>query len=250
MGNLTLVSLADSAYLGMLTNLIRSAVVYLPQADWNVTLVNLQEQDGDSLKALCPNLSYRLEQVPFENDMQKSTYCTNRRSWFLNEIRKSNPDPLCWIDADCLMRRPCQGLIDLAQEVDLSCRSRSNVIYGQKTRTGTPQGFMAGLILVGSSKAATGFLDAYDQAVDPLAWKEIKPIGKRLKDHRPNLGLWMLNQSKLWTVFERMNRRKELTFKALPETYLDVALEDDTAIWAGVLESKYSERFTQESGKV
>jgi hypothetical protein len=249
MKDITIISLADEKYYKMLKVLVKSSKLYFSSAKMYIVLVNMTEKHGEELKKLNPNLEYKIENIKFDNDLQKSCYCTNRRSYIFHKLRKTRKDILIWIDADCIIRKSCDGLIDIIKDnCDFAVKHHGGLIFSRGKKKENKKAFLAGVIVVGNSEFSTEFINYYHFLVNQDSYLKVENIGKTLKDNSLNMSIWMLNQHALYKSYIKMKDRLKLKF--LPEKYCDTGFSINGVIWAAIWNNKYSNIFKQECKKI
>jgi hypothetical protein len=214
--------------------MVNSVAKNLPGVKVHAYLVNMTDEQGKMLKLIHPSLEYTIENVRFDFSLQRKCYCTNRRSYILNELRKKTNDILIWMDADSIIVRECPDLLDFARKCDVSYRPKneSDLTKFAKRKKRVPKGFMAGVIIVGNSKNAAKFTNLYDEKLKQSSYKKAKlNYGGSIFKLPPKLKkIWMSNQDLLNDVHKILE--KEINFVPLPQKYLDCVFGDDTAIWS------------------
>ena len=245
MSDIRIVTLADPKYFEYLKSLVNSIKQNLPGVKVHAYLVNLKDSHGEILKSIHPNLEYTIENVQFKFDLQKRCYCTNRRSKILNDLRKSTQDILVWLDADSLVVKNSEEFIDFVKDCDLSIRFKNNSDLSShaKKKKQKPKGFMAGLIVVGNSEKAKIFTEKYDKMLSQISYKKIKADYKCKVSQLPKeiKAIWMSNQDVLFTVYQQI--KDQVSFKSLPQRYLDCCFGKDTSIWSVKASNRGSPEF-------
>jgi len=254
--NITLISLADKEYYNMLKYLVKSSAKFFPQAKMYVTLVNMSPKYGNKLVKIHPNLEYKVEPVNFACDAQKRCYCTNRRADLFYNLRKSRPnDILMWIDADCIIRKDCSGLLQLIKKNDFDlCVREDNVPkYPNKPPTAINKkkpvkGFLGGAIIINATLGGTRFIQEYRKVVSQKSHLKIDRRIGTVKENKEVFKIWMLNQKQIYGVYKR--NIKFIRLKMLPEKFCDTWFYDDSVIWAAIWNNKYEYRFENEYEKL
>jgi hypothetical protein len=236
-----LITLADREYFDYTKALINSAKINFPQAKPHVYLVNLTDEEGKQLQSINPQVEYTIENVGFRNVMQKKCYCTNRRSYILHFLRRSTNDILVWLDADSLIRKSCDELIDICYNCDVALKRKNDYDTGGK---GIPTGFMAGLIIVGVSPMSLQFVQLYDRFLDKLLWYKIPKnfqMSDILKTPDHIMKIWMANQNVLEKIYSVTHKRGR--FVLLPQKFLDCDFLDESVIWSLKASTRGNEKF-------
>jgi hypothetical protein len=246
MSDIRIVTLADFKYFKYVKALVNSIKQNLAGVKVHVYLINLTKEYGKILQSIYPNLEYTIEDVKFQCDLQKKCYCTNRRSKILNDLRKSTKDILVWLDADSLVVREIPEFIDFVQDCDLSVRFKNDSDLNnnlKKKNKKKPRGFMAGLIVVGTSEESKIFIEMYDEMLSQNSYKKIKinytcPVARL---PLPTKVIWMANQDVLFSVYKKIKDR--INFKPLPQKYLDCSFSEKTAIWSVKASNRSDKKF-------
>lgn len=208
-------SVADAAYYKYLRGMVRSAAVNFPQANMFVELVNLDQSHADALQKLHPKISIRLEKRKFKTKFDQKCFCAGRRASLFVELY-SKSAPAMWLDADSIIRRPCDELVSLLYNCDLTMRPKS---AGR---------FASGTIGLGRAKVCLLLAKKYKTYVNA--------------DHT-----WMSDQNNLNRVYREF--KKSIRFTPLPKTFCDVWLSEEGAIWAAKSKKKNSVRYLEELSK-
>jgi len=214
--NITLISLADSAYYKYLKVLVKSAIINFPQAKLHIVLVNMGEEHRVAIKSLGENIRVDIETVSFPGEHEKRCYCASRRAFLFKKLREETDDVLLWIDADSIIRKPCDDLISHLNSCELTMRSKS------KGR------FASGVIGVDSTDVCNMFIEEYYAEVS------------RHND-------WMNDQRSLHQVYLRF--KDKIKFNYLPRTYCEVSLTEEAVIWTAKSHRKDGKKYRAEMAK-
>ena len=114
---ITLMSISDRKYLAYLKVLVRSAKVNFPEAEMYCVLVNCDDTIGDEY------ITTDLEGEELE------IYCANLRISVLNKLRQERKGVLIWMDADSIIRKPCNGLVKILETCDVVAREKERGGY-------------------------------------------------------------------------------------------------------------------------
>lgn len=216
MKDITLISLSDESYYPYLKVLVKSAVKNFPQANLFVVLVNMDEKYKKEIEGLSPGIRVEMEKVSFPGEHEKRCYCASRRAFLFKKLREETDDILLWVDADSIIRKSCDGLIQHLNSCELTMRSKS------KGR------FASGVIGVDSSDICNEFIEEY--------YNEVSKHSD-----------WMNDQKSLHTVYLKFQDR--IKFRYLERTYCEVSLTEDAVIWAAKSHRKNSKKYISEMRK-
>ncbi|MCP4651982.1 MAG: hypothetical protein GY858_01165 [Candidatus Omnitrophica bacterium] len=181
---ITLISIADRKYLAYLKVLVRSAKANFPEAEMYCVLVNCKDSICDEY------ISTELKGAALE------AFCANLRTSVLHKLRQKREGILVWMDADTIIRKPCNGLIKHLKSCDVTAREKDK------------SGYFTGLVGINDTKQATSFLDKWNEKM-------------KGKDN------WFADQH----TFDDVSNDYDV--KTLPLTYLDFKLNNDSVIWVG-----------------
>jgi len=247
LNDIRIISIADRKYYKYLRTMVNSVNINLPGVKVHAYLVNMSDKEGERLQEIHPNLEYTIEEVKFKFELQKKCYCTNRRSYILHKLREETDDILVWLDADSLVVKPCPEFLDFVRECDISYRpkNKSDLTAGHLRRKLKPQGYMAGVIIVGTSAKALEFTKEYDRLLSRTSYTKarlnhngpIHQLPKMLKK------IWMSNQDLLSTL--RKKFKNDINFVPLPQKYLDCSFSPDTAIWSVKHSNRKDKKFDE-----
>lgn len=210
MKKITILTVANAPYFQLLEGMVRSAEKNFPRANMMVELVNMGSEYLKIVEQWHSDIIVR--SVAVEKSAERN-FCTNRRAALFREYRKKESGPLIWIDADSLIRRPCNDLADHILSCDLTMRNK------------TKNKFAAGTIGIGNSRICTELVNRYYEMVKADT-------------------SWMSNQNNLNRLYAEFKKR--INFVSLPNIYCDVWLSDEGIIWAAKARKKKSERYLRE----
>lgn len=226
--DIVLISLADAEYFKYLRILAISQSINLPDVPMLVFLVNCDKSMAREMVALNKNCHVEIEHKSFKSEHQKRCYCAQRRAYLFKSIRNSARKHMIWIDADSIIRKPCQSLI----EHSLSCDFSAKVKRVSSKQKSSGAKFASGVLSIGVSPDCDLFIDYYYRACQNKKGKEIN---------------WLDDQLKLTETFDNLGFR--LHSNPLPETYCDTSLSDESVIWAAKADLKYSQKYLKEMEK-
>jgi SAM-dependent methyltransferase len=189
-----IITLADSKYLANMRVLLRSAAVNMPDAIIYAYIVNA---DITGLEA--DNKNARI--IPVKSDYTGHAlecFCTNARGELLKKHYNNN-DMLIWMDATTIIRKPCHGLVELAEKHDITVRAKAE--HGKH---------WAGLICINNTVGGKLFINRYEEII--------------AADNS-----WYSNQDALDRCIMELSG---VSLGALPEAYLDFKF-NDSIIWTG-----------------
>lgn len=210
-----IVTVADSKYLEFLIPMINSASINFPEADMYINLINVGKEIDVVIKGINNKYEIVHEEVKLQG-VELRNYCGHRRMSLLEELRKKTDSFLLWVDADSLIVKSCEELIELSKTCDLTMREKQ------------PGKHASGVIGVGSKDICYDFLKHY------------KEIGEKEKDW----GSDQRNLSKAYGDFKH-----KINYKPLPNKFCDVWLSDEGVIWAIKTKFRNSEKYLTEKKK-
>ena len=213
MRDITILTVANARYFQLLEGMVRSAEKNFSRASMIVELVNMESKYLKIVEQWHSDITVRSTSV--EKSLEKN-FCTNRRAFLFREYRKKKFGHMMWLDADSVIRRPCDDLADHLLSCDLTMRMK------------TEKKFAAGTIGMGNSQICTEMTNEYYRMVEADS-------------------SWMSNQNNLNNLYAKFKKR--IRFKPLPNTYCDVWLSDEGVIWAAKARKKKSEKFLSELNK-
>ncbi|TFB13944.1 hypothetical protein E3V33_00095 [Candidatus Marinimicrobia bacterium MT.SAG.4] len=218
-----LCSVASNDFLHYIERLLASAGTNLPEALFYIVLVNVDKIKAEYLNSLYGNLILEHDYVHFNNHADQQGYCTNRRSTLLPHLLKKYNSPVVWIDADSLIIKPAQELIEYANSCDFSVMysdSHPLLNMSEKKRMKLPKGplgspyygvFSAGLITMKNSQIMKEFVDSWAKKVEK----------KKLS--------WYADQEGLFLTY--LDYKDKIKFRSLPEKYWGRYYSEDIIIW-------------------
>lgn len=222
---MTIISVADPVYFNYLHCLVKSAEKYCPWAKFHAYLINPEKEFEGLLKSSHSDIEVTVENKEFRDDHSKRCYCANKRAYLMN-FMSSQDRPSIWIDADSIIRAPCEELKDICLNYDFSAKEKP-----PKSKSK----FASGVICIGTSEAAKKFTKIYK---------------KRLRGDDDKNRTWCEDQFTLGKVFKEIRSSKYgLKYCPLPPKYCDTSLSEEGIIWAAKSNLKESQKYQEEIKK-
>jgi len=231
-----ILSVCDKTYFKFLKVMVKSAVINFPESTVHVELVNMDKEAKKIIENISSKCKAEVTPVKFKNINQRKCYCTNRRVDLFDKMRKQCDDTLIWIDADSIIRKPCDKLIKITRKCDVAAVVR-------------PQGTLrGGVIIINNTKMGNEFIKEYVRRMKVLnKWNKAKDT-KNIQKDPFTWEVWMSNQNCLDKLCRKW-RKKDLHFIALSNRYCDVHLKSDGVIWAAKNKLKTSPIYLKELKK-
>ena len=239
-----IITVADINYFEFVKAMVKSATVNFPDASIYVELINMDKEHVNAINSISNKCSGHILNVKFENNNQRKCFCTNRRVDLFYKIRNECDDILVWIDADSLVRKPCDELMDIISKYDVSAVRRPAI------KPGGERTLRAGIIALNNTHGGYMFLERYVNIMKKHnQWNNVKDTDDIHKDPF-TWKVWMANQNVLDQLIRKDIEMKELiSFGDLSNKFCDVHLSDDGVIWAAKNKLKKSNIYIDELEK-
>ncbi len=212
---LQVVVLSSRNYLKHVIVLVASIRKNAPDLGIILHLINVPEsaEEIQLIKKLDPQVKLRYEQGIGE-DAKCPAYCTIRRARVLYEELTDQQPFLLYLDADSIIRRPLDKIMQI-----LDC---SDVVMFHRPERDLHMRFAAGVIGIRHSRASCDLL---------RKWME------KLESKTPE---WFDDQRFLWDAFSEVG--ESLKFEQLPKEYIDWKFQTNTYIWVGKGKRKFENK--------
>lgn len=234
-----IITATDKAYFNFAKVLVKSATINFPESSMYIELINMDENAKAIIKKICPKCEVELKSVRFKYDAQKKCFCTNRRARLFEKLRNRCDDILIWVDADSIIRKPCDELKEIASKHDVSIATR---FIKNKKR------ILAGVIAFNNTEKANKLLKRYITIMKKEnKWQKVKDIDKLVNDGF-TWKVWMSNQMVLNRLC-MVTMKDEISFGELGNKHCDCYLTDDGVIWAAKNTHKKSQIYLKELKK-
>jgi hypothetical protein len=214
--DITIISLADDVYYQYLKSLVISATINFPQALLFIVLVNMDKKFRDELLSYNSKMKVEIEQVNIPPGYDRACYCASRRAFLFKKLREETSNILLWVDADSIIRKPCNDLISHLNSCDVTMRPK---VSGR---------FASGIIGINSSDVCNNFINRYYDLV---------------KDDKD----WMSDQKNLNRTY--LEFKDTINFVPLANIYCDVWLSRQGVIWTAKSKTKKSNKYREEMTK-
>lgn len=219
----TIVTVANQAYVEMLASMVASANINFSHASLFIELVNCDKESVVRLKKIHPKCEVACIDKQFKDIYEEACFCTNRRVQLLEELRKSRSGSLMWADADILFRKPCDELLEIVNQYDLAVRVRSFKVgrgtglkYREKPVFGrSVYQVQAGLFSFGPSQKASEMIFRYREMAENQ-WKK-----------------WWANQDILAWIYDEFQKDPDIKLYNLPLHLSDYKCRQDSLVWHG-----------------
>lgn len=235
-----IISSCDETYFEFLKVMVKSAVVNFPDASIYAELINMTEDHVKTMTDIAPQVESHIKEVKFDTVNQRKCFCTNRRTELFNKLRNRCDDMLIWIDADSIVRKPCDEFKSIIDKHDVSA----------VVRPAPHSSLRGGIIAINNTKGGNLFLERYVQIMK--AENQWQKVGNRPKLESDGFTwrVWMANQSVLDYLCRKDKEMKRLMkFGALSNKFCDVHLSERGVIWAAKNKLKTSPVYLEELKK-
>lgn len=152
---ITIVTVASPTYLDYAKALICSAEINFPSARIVVGLVNSGKDIKKEFEERNSNCKVILSSVDSKNER---VFSSNQKCITMKKARDTgNNDILLWVDADSIIRRPCNDIYDiLNKDMVVRLKDQKKTIFGKNIYDA-----YSGVFAIGNSKIGKDILDEY-----------------------------------------------------------------------------------------
>ena len=221
----SIIAIADINYMGHLGVMVRSAAAHFPQATMRCHLINVPKAKREALMQSHPKIEITSERTSFAGweQIRKYIYCANKRAELLLDAIKHN-EYLLYLDADSIIRKPCDELVEILQSCDMTVKDKK-----KKGKAKPKYGrFSAGIIGFGNGPIAKQFIERYAYVVK----NDINSYS---------------DQYNLYATYKEF--KDTIKYVPLPERFCDTRLSEDGVIWNGKSNRKQTPKYQKEMDK-
>jgi hypothetical protein len=202
---LSILGVSDSKYFPHLLILATSVVKNMPTAHFRAHCINVSDDMIATLTAISPHI-----EISRETTDQSAAYSENRRAFIMKEMLERGDEYIFYLDADAIVRKPLDGLVDLLRKSDgllLRQASVHHVTGGDRNR------FAGGALAFRNTELARAFVSRWSTLVT-----------SRIDDR-------FANQECLAPAYGEFADR--IVIDALPFRYIDWKLSLGSPVWIG-----------------
>lgn len=205
---ITFATVASQKYVDYAKALVSSAFVHQPDAKFFVELINVTKQERKDFVRRNPQCEVILDTM--KPGMEERVYCSNQKGPLLSRIRESgNTDMLMWIDADSIIRKPVDSILEYAQkDMCIRIKPTKKIMEGLNVNE-----CYSGVFTFGNTPGGNEHLKMLRQ----LTSNEKKVYWASDQDYL----------SYVFAVCQSQNRNTHF----LPDTFLDFKMKSDSLLW-------------------
>lgn len=231
---LTILCVSDNSYLPFVKTLFNSIVcnVKIPYK-LHLHTINVSEKEIDVFRNTYSNIEFTREYVdidssPFKgnafNKSKKEAYCANIRVKILYDIMCSGTKYILYLDADSIVRKNLDDLLNIIKSSDL-------VIFRRDESTNKNVKVATGVIGINNNEKSFSFIKS---------WKDFI-----IQDNI--MYSWYSDQK---YFYKTMINHSDVYVNALPFSYIDTTFLDESIIWVGKAERKFENNsYLKEMGR-
>ena len=158
--NTVFLSTTNSRYLPITVNLVRTLNQFHPEVKLCLLIVNLTEDEKESLKGMHSNIELIEDNGEFEDFYHEKCHCAHNRTWHMPKLMEYHGYNIFWLDADVYLKDNINELFEILEREDVDFMIRAKKL--------DPFTCNCGMVWVKNSEQNLEILKEWEQRADDL----------------------------------------------------------------------------------